>query len=433
MFARRSTNSFSLPSALAFTLSAALVAAIGVLLIHGGQIAVGLYYDDYHFVRPWSSLDLRHVWLASWDPSGIEAVFFRPLSSCWFALRFWLFGLNATAMHVVSLAGHATCAVLAGWFLRRERIGTGVALFAVWAYAIHPVFPYAQASWLTNQMHLIESLIVLVALIAWQSVRDRSLIWWTPLVLLAVIAFLVKEDAVMLLPTIAVLTIVREWLVGAVNYRRWLIYASSGAVGGGSALHPSSTNTFGRIGGYGTPSVTTAITNFTKGLEATLWLWPTRHPWQGVASAIAIAAIAAGLIAARWRPHRRALFLIGVALAIGLCFNLPYLFMPRTGGYPLVTWQGAASGVAISMLVIGLGAAMWKNNRPALFLIDLASPSRSASICRSRSCRNESSTICWALARSWCSPERVKRCGRSPADPPRASCSAPFSSPRPCH
>jgi hypothetical protein len=102
------------------------LATLGVLVAYVGRVDVGLYYDDYHFVRPWSPLELRKVWFGSWDPTGIEAVFYRPITAWLFAARFDLFALNDTAMHVLSLAGHGVCAALVGWFLRRERVHAGL-------------------------------------------------------------------------------------------------------------------------------------------------------------------------------------------------------------------------------------------------------------------------------------------------------------------
>src|SRR5205823_1166285 len=128
-----------------------LLAALGLMAVYKGRVAMGLYYDDYHFVRPWPGLDLRRVWFGSWDPTGIESVFYRPLTAWLFAGRFWLFGINATAIHVASLMGHAFCALLLGWFLRREHAPRSIAALGVWTYAVYPVFPHAQVSWLTNQ------------------------------------------------------------------------------------------------------------------------------------------------------------------------------------------------------------------------------------------------------------------------------------------
>jgi len=365
-------------STLVFTTSAALVAMLGILAVYGGHIDVGLYYDDYHFMRPWSPVDLRRVWFGSWDPAGIEAIYYRPITAWLFAARFWLFGLHAAAMHGVSVLGHAACGVLVGWFLRRERVATGIALLGVWVYAVHPSLPYAQVSWLTNQMHLAESLVVLLALIVWQAVRDRPLVWWTPIALLAAIAFLIKEDGVMLLPVILALTGLRASLIGAAWPRQWLLLLLCAAliVCGLIGVRYAQ---LGGLGGHEVPSLAVMDTNFWKGLNATLLLWPTRSPWQAIASGMTLVALVVALglgwlslrgVGLRAGPsYRRLLFAAGAALAILLCVNLPAVFLPRPGPYPLVTWQALAGGIATGALVIGLGVAMWRVDRRALFLL----------------------------------------------------------------
>ena len=61
---------------------------------------------------------------------------------------------------------------------------------------MQPVLPYAQVSWLTNEMHLALSFIVLVTLIVWQAVRGRPLIWRTPIELLVLVLIESKPDSI---------------------------------------------------------------------------------------------------------------------------------------------------------------------------------------------------------------------------------------------
>ena len=348
-----------------FTIAAGVAAVLGIAIVYGGQVDTGLYYDDYHLVRPLRPLELRRIWFGSWDVTGIERPFYRPITTCLFALRFWLFGLNTAALHAVSLIGHAVCAVLAGWFLRREGLRIGPAVCGAWLYAIHPLFPFGQASWITNQMHLAESLLVLTGLLVWQAVRDRPLIWWALLLPVAVAAFFVKEDALMLLPVIALLTIAREWISGSTQWKRWigLVALVSLAVAALSAFRHSR---LGQLGGYGVPDLDQAQMNFWKGLDAALLLWPTRTPWQGVASAIAITAITVAVVFGRRRVSR---LLVSAAcvFVVLLAAKLPTLLYEIQ--YPLITWQGIASGIVVSATLIGLGAAIVGQHRRALFIV----------------------------------------------------------------
>jgi hypothetical protein len=96
----------------------------------------------------------------------------------------------------------ALCATLAGCFVNRVAGRITPALFASVMFVAHPAMPYSLVAWITNQMHLIETLTVLTAFCWWSVVRSRSAIWWLPLLVLACVAFMIKEDGVMLLPSV---------------------------------------------------------------------------------------------------------------------------------------------------------------------------------------------------------------------------------------
>ena len=354
-------------SRLTVVLALAFASGVGLMLAYYGRVDVGLFYDDYHLVRPWSPAEWRRAWLGSWDPTGIEPAFYRPLTAALYAARFHLFALNATAMHYVSLFGHGVCAVLLGWFLRREGAAVSLAAFGAWLYAVHPAFPYAQVSWLTNQMHLAQSLVVLGALLAWQGARDRHPLWWAPIAGLAAAAFLLKEDGIMLLPVLAALTALRVGLLHA-RAPRWWPGTAGLAVALVAALLAFRQMRLGRLGGYGSPDPVAFIPNYLKGLESAVLLWPTTRIWQAVASVVAAGTVATALIASRHRPGRRVLRLAGVALVIALCLNVPPAFH-STVAYRVLAWQGLAGGAAMGLLALGVGLALWRGERRASYLL----------------------------------------------------------------
>jgi len=348
-------------------LALATAAGIGIALAYGWMGDVGFHYDDFHLVRPWSAIEWRRAWLGSWDPTGIEPVFYRPLTAAWYAVRFHWFALNATAMHALSLVGHAACAMLLGWLLRREGATVRLAAFGAWTYAVHPAMPYAQVSWLTNQMHLAQSLVVVGALLVWQVARDRHAGWWTPIAALAVMAFLIKEDGIMLLPVIAALTALRVWVLGARAPRAWVLLAVAALclLVGLVALRDAR---LGRLGGYGTPEFRAIVPNYVKGIQSAFFLWPTTRTWQAVASVITCAALLVALGLTRRRPGRLPLKLAGAALVVALSLNVPAAFRSSVS-YSVVAWQGLASGAALTLLVLGLGVALWHGLRVQLFLL----------------------------------------------------------------
>jgi hypothetical protein len=351
-----------------FALMAA-IAAIGVAVVYAGRWRTGLYYDDYHFLRPAMSLDLRRVWFGSWDPSGIEAVFFRPLTAWLFAARFELFGLNSDALHFVSLAGHALCAVLIGWFVSRS-LGAGAGVVAGWLYAIHPAMPYAQTSWLTNQMHLTESLLVVIALLAWQSARRGSRWWWLVVGAIAGLAFLVKEDAIMVLPAICGLDLIDRIAARRAPDRTWYLVTGASLVLV-LALVAFRFDRLGAIGGYGVPTPAQAWDNVLKGPLAAIVLLPGRNPWRAVSASIAIALLIVALVRSRAWTSRPPVFAAGVVVVVALGSQLPSFLLPRADGYPLWTIQGIASGAALGLLLLGAGVGWWRKDWPVVAAIGM--------------------------------------------------------------
>ncbi|HJR58873.1 MAG TPA: hypothetical protein VJ813_05740 [Vicinamibacterales bacterium] len=308
---------------------AGLIAAaiVGTWLVYGATLAYGFHYDDYHFVKPYPSAEVLATFSGPWDAAGIERRFYRPLTIAFYALRFELFGLNAQAHHTASLILFACASVLAGLLAGRIAGSWAAAALAAAVFVAHPAMAYAQAVWITNQMHLLASLIVLGALLWWSWIAGRGVAWWLPLLPLAAAAFLVKEDGIMLLPVVLLLHAFRRRLVDpdlAPAPRPFIALAALVLIGLVALRHVM----LGGIGGYGLPSPAEAAVNFGKGLVRVFALMPSRAPWLPPPTWFAIALPLAAL--ACWRrasPGVRFLFLAGGV--IGVVFNLPFVLVTK--------------------------------------------------------------------------------------------------------
>lgn len=310
------------------------MAALAVTCAYGLTTGFGFRYDDYGVLRPWTSAEAIGVLYKSWDPTGIEPQFYRPLSALWYALRFPLFGLNAKALHLVSLAGMVLCSVMAGLFVWTETRRPYAAAMATFLYAVHPVFVYSQAVWLTNQMHLFASLVVLAALLVWQrACRMGGAAWWWLLVL-QLVAFGFKEDTIMLLPLLFALTWLRRWMAGDVRMPPASVLVA--AVVLLSALPYWRYVALGRhLGGYGMPNFDKGWSNLAKGLDVFLQR-PARRPWQGAAGWYSLACLGLGTLAAVLRRNWTSLYVIGSGVLIFACFNLPFYLVAKGEQYHLL-------------------------------------------------------------------------------------------------
>ena len=151
-----------------------LAALAGVAATYAHTLHFGLWWDDY----AWRSGRGRGpTWAARSSARGIPGTSgpssHRPLSVAYYAAAFWLFGLNAWALHLLALAYFAVAACLLGWFIRRETSSTPLAALAAALYGAHPAIVYAQGPWLFLQNHALCTDVVLAALVAWQRRRCR--------------------------------------------------------------------------------------------------------------------------------------------------------------------------------------------------------------------------------------------------------------------
>ena len=250
-----------------------------------------------------------------------------PLTIAFYAARFEVFGINATAQHALSLVLFGAVATLAGWFVLRLSGSAAMAVLTVLFYIVHPAMPYSLVAWVTNQMHLIESLVILSALIWWDAVRNRSVVWWLPLLGFAGAAFLIKEDGIMLLPCILVLHAMRG---GFGDERlppvpRLFIVASGGLL---LLLITIRVLALGSAPSIRSPSIELALHNYVHGLNGVVRLVPADRRWQLAASwLVSLAPVAAMLMWRRLSPGARLTLLSGIAIA--LLFNVPFVFITK--------------------------------------------------------------------------------------------------------
>ncbi len=339
-----------------------MLAGVATWLVHRETLHYGFEYDDYYFLRPHTLAEVLATFHGPWDLGGVMVKFYRPLTVVLHAIRFELFGLNAPAHHAVSLTLFALAASLAGWLAYRL---TGRALAAAVAALLvvaHPTMPYSLVAWVTNQMHLLQTLVVLSAFVWWHVVRARTIVWWLPLLVFGTAAFMVKEDGLMLLPAIlAVHAITRRVSEPDLRPAPWVFAGAAGLLVVGLLAWRSTA--LGELGGYGRPTYHAAWVNFTHGLTGVFRLVPADRPWQPVASWFATLTPIVALVAWRWiSAGARTCLLVGVAIAV--LFNLPFVFVTK----------------AEQMYLVGIGATLTLAGA-SLGMLDLAARARAPRAC----------------------------------------------------
>lgn len=304
-----------------------IAAAASTWLVHRQTLSYGFDYDDYHFVRPYPSAEVAAAFRGPWDPSGIERPYYRPLTILFFALRFEALGINATAHHALSLLLFAVAAALAGWLVFRLTASPWVGLLATFFFVVHPGMPYSLVAWVTNQMHLIECLVVLTALVWWDAVHRRPFAWWLPLLVFAAAAFLIKEDGIMLLPAIVTLHVIRGWLgEGKLALPPFGFLAAAAILI--AVLLGTRTWALADVAMPRHPALQAALSNYIRGLYRLFRLIPADRPWQSGASWFVTVVPLAAVVLWRWSDRGPRLAMVS-GLAIAVLFDLPFIFITK--------------------------------------------------------------------------------------------------------
>jgi hypothetical protein len=168
---------------------------------------------------------------------------------------------------------------------------------------------------------------------------------------LQLVALLLKEDGVMLTPTIVAAHLAWTWTDdGRPSLPPWpyLIFAVLLGVG---VIRWRQVALAG-IGGYASPDWERARFNYWRGYSRTLAMLPVDRPWKWVAALFVVSTSVAGTVAAL-RARGRPLFVIAFGwLVVTLC-NVPYMFVTKREQWHLLSLGGA-------ILLTGATWAVWR-------------------------------------------------------------------------
>jgi hypothetical protein len=315
-------------------------AVLLVSLIYWPTLHYGFYYDDYHFVRPYTAHEVAQTFYGSWDTASIETPYYRPLTICFYAVRFAALGLNARANHAASLLMFALAGTLLAIFAGRITASRAAGLVAAVVFAVHPGLPYAAVGWVTNQMHLAELIVVLTALLWWFFVRHKSA-WWIPLLAFQAAALLIKEDGVMVFPAVVVLHTLRKWIAEReLRHVPWTFLLTGGVTLAGLLLLRA--QALQGFPSHRLPSFDHAWGNWTFALDGAFRFIVTKRPWLTAATWFATLVLLAAVLLWRWLPPGiRFAFVAG--LAISVLFVLPFAFIVKREQLYLIDTGAALS------------------------------------------------------------------------------------------
>jgi hypothetical protein len=328
----------------------AAAAGLGVGLVYADSVTLGLWWDDYHVLRPANLAEIVHTFYGTWDETGIFPPFYRPITAAYHAAVFHVLGFNAPALHALSMILLAVIAWLVGVFVSRESASHRIGAIAALLYGVHPAISRSEGPWFFMQYHSLASIVTITALLVWQRRRARAdaLTWW-PIVVLATVGVGIRESLLILLPAIVVLQAVRARLsrdVPPPSRGLWLIMAVHVVM-----LIALRQWALGELGGTAIPQGIEWFLNTIRGPGRTLLIFqPGSWPANQVASVMSLLVLAAGGFAAVRTPRSgaRELLLIGVVLM--MMFNLPLILASSSTRFYLL---GLAAVIMLSGAIVG--------------------------------------------------------------------------------
>lgn len=351
-----------------------------VAAVYGRSLAFDFIQDDYYLLRPWSSAELASVFHGPWDPKLWEPVFYRPLCTAWYAAMFWLFGLNATAIHFVSLVIVTALTLLLRSVVVRETGSHRLGLFGGVLLLLHPALSVSSVVWATSQHVFLGMICAVIAVRTWQWCRSGPDRRWLALIPPLAAGMMFREDVVLVAPALLVAQFARARLVGDVPAPRLRLVGRMGAI---LALAFALRYwLLGGLGGYGWIVIEDLHNAWRQGPRHALLT-----PAPGTPGAIAAAAVmTVGFIVGSivlWRrgePRLRALWTLGIAAMLSVNFAQFQFPAPMRFGLmtTLATLALTAAAGALGQVILAHAGRVVAGVVIAAALLPLAHTSRYA-------------------------------------------------------
>lgn len=327
-----------------------LIALAGVLTIYLPSTRFDLYADDFVSLRPWLPDALWPTFTGTWQDYPDAPGFYRPVSTLYYALAFYLFGLNSAPLHILPFLVVPLCGWLVGVVVWRETVSRAAAATGALLYVIHPGTTTAVGPWIANQYHGFATILALVALTLWQRYRTRPLAAWTPLAVPLILAGFTKEDALMLpLVIVTAQWTIARWTGTTPAPTRGVVLA---AVGLFAAMNGWRWLMLGEFGGYWWPEPRDLVLNLLRGPYYILLVQLGAPVWAATATAASLLCLVASA-AGVWRdPSAPTTRVALIGLVILLLCNVPLILMTSMARGHLLT-LGAVLMLTAGVMTLG--------------------------------------------------------------------------------
>lgn len=326
-------------------------AALLVSVVYGPSLWYRFYWDDYGAVRPWRLDELQDAFTGIYRPLAVDARFYRPLTSLYYATAFELFGLNTFWLHLIPLIGLTLAATLFGVLMYRKTHQRAFKLLGTFFFAVHPNVVGSTGPWIANQYQTFSVVSALAALILWQRCRTKPARHWWPLVIPCLVCALFKEEGV-LLPLVfpAIQWLRSRWLKDLPPPPAGVVW---GAVVLAALLFGWRFAVLDGLGGYGDPiTLSTFFWNVIHGPRDVLLRQRDLDALGWAVTAVKLALFVAALWVLWRRTDRNAAATVLTGLVFAIVLALPLGFVTGHGRFYFIATGAVLMIAGVAQAVV---------------------------------------------------------------------------------
>lgn len=156
------------------------------------------FNDDLHLIRTFSETELRSILTGPWDPDMIETPGYRPFTTLFNHVRYMFLG-ESPLRHRMFLLILMACLL---WVVAKLMLRCGMGLSQIFLSYLILVSTKSFTNdvvWISDGIHVFANLLVFVSILMFlKYVEVRSILLYIGSLLLALVAFLTREETIVL-------------------------------------------------------------------------------------------------------------------------------------------------------------------------------------------------------------------------------------------
>lgn len=135
---------------------------VGCVLVYP-SLNYPFLWDDLHLIRSYSLKEIHSTWFGAWDTDLVETIGFRPLTTYFNALRYFVFGENVAGHRLLLIVLYAVLLILLLFVAERFTISHLTAFISL-LLAFASKYNGFQYVWISDGVHVLQMLFFAISL-----------------------------------------------------------------------------------------------------------------------------------------------------------------------------------------------------------------------------------------------------------------------------